>query len=58
VTTVVPSVPNALSNPNLPPEIAKIAAAWDRLPEAVRAGINAMIAAASGDEPASKKNET
>ena len=47
VPTVVPSVPTGTSSPSLPPEIAKIAAAWNHLPEAVRAGITAMIDAAN-----------
>jgi hypothetical protein len=32
----------------LPPEAAKIAAAWPTLPEAIRAGILAMVQAAAG----------
>jgi hypothetical protein len=31
------------------PDLAAVAAAWDRLPEAVRAGIVAMVKAASGN---------
>jgi hypothetical protein len=32
------------------PDLAAVISAWDRLPEAVRAGIVAMVKAASGSE--------
>ena len=39
-------------SPNLPPGLAEIVAAWPELPEAIRAGILAMVkaAAAKGGE--------
>jgi len=50
VPTVVPSNPGAISIAELPPELAKIVAAWNDLPEAVRVGINAMVAAVGGGD--------
>jgi hypothetical protein len=32
----------------LPPDLAVVVAAWDRLPEVVRAGILAMVKASGG----------
>jgi len=32
----------------IPPEVAELAAAWHRLPHAVRAGIVAMVRASGG----------
>jgi hypothetical protein len=43
----VPSASSLVSSPNIPPELAKIAAAWVDLPQAVRAGITAMIEAST-----------
>jgi hypothetical protein len=43
-----PSLPQPYGAPELPPELAEIVNAWDGLPEAVRAGIVAMVKAASG----------
>ena len=34
--------------PSLPDDLAQVAEAWDRLPQAVRAGIMAMVNASSG----------
>jgi hypothetical protein len=44
-------VPSPLqANPYLqfPPDLARVAAAWDRLPEAIKAGILALVQAAGG----------
>lgn len=42
--------PCPTSSPVLPPDLALVVESWDRLPEAVRAGIVAMVRAASGSE--------
>jgi len=36
------------------PDLAAIVAAWSELPEAIRAGIMAMVRAASGSDEASR----
>jgi hypothetical protein len=36
------------NTPEIPPDSAQVLAAWHRLPEAVRAGILAMVKASSG----------
>ena len=51
--SVEPSIPapaHHLPTDNRPtdPELAAVVAAWDQLPEAVRAGIVAMVKAAAG----------
>ena len=46
VPTVVPSPTGAVSGPELPPDLARVVAAWDRLPAAIRAGVLAMVEAA------------
>lgn len=33
---------------NLPPDLAEVVEAWDRLPEAIKAGIVAIVTAARG----------
>ena len=38
--------PPSDNRPDLPPDVARIVAAWPTLPEAIRAGILAMVAAA------------
>jgi hypothetical protein len=45
-----PSLPHLYGTPELIPELAEIVAAWDRLTEAVRAGIVAMVRTASGKD--------
>jgi hypothetical protein len=35
--------------PSLPPELAEVVKAWPNLPEAIRAGILAMVKAATGN---------
>ncbi len=46
------SLPQPYGSPNLPPRLAEIVAAWPELPEAIRAGILAMVkdAVAKGGE--------
>jgi hypothetical protein len=41
-------LPYGASEP--PPELAEVVSAWPTLPEAIRAGILAMVRAASGTE--------
>jgi hypothetical protein len=52
VPNMVPvAVPNpcvATSSPNLPPDLARVVAAWPRLPDAIKAGVLAMVQA-TGD---------
>jgi hypothetical protein len=36
----------------MPPDLAQVFAAWRHLPEAVKAGIVAMVVAAAGRQPA------
>jgi hypothetical protein len=52
VSTVVPSPPGAVSGPDLPPDLGRVVAAWDRLPDAIKAGILALVQAASGGSDA------
>ncbi len=40
----VPSSPE----PQFPPDLARVVAAWDRLPEAIKAGVLALVQAAGG----------
>jgi hypothetical protein len=50
VPTMVPSPPNPAPEPPLPPDLARVVAAWDRLPDAIKAGILAMVQAAGGPD--------
>jgi hypothetical protein len=43
VPTVVPSALGAVSGSALPSDLAHVVAAWDRLPQAVKAGILAIV---------------
>jgi hypothetical protein len=45
VPPVVPSPPNSGSDPHLPADLLEIIAAWNTLPEAVCAGVLAMVRA-------------
>ena len=51
VPAAVPSSPTALSSPDLPPDLARVVAAWPRLPDAIKAGVLAMVPA-TGDASA------
>jgi hypothetical protein len=48
VPTVVPSPNSALSSPEIPTDLAAVAAAWDHLPDAIKAGVLALVQAAGG----------
>jgi len=43
-----PSLPLPFGPSEKPPDLAEVVAAWPELPEAIRAGILAMIRSASG----------
>jgi hypothetical protein len=45
---VSPSDCHSDTVPELPPDVARIAAAWPTLPDAIRTGIMAMVTAAGG----------
>lgn len=45
---LVPYPPGAVSMPAFAPELARVADAWDHLPEAIRAAILALVQAAEG----------
>jgi hypothetical protein len=47
---LVPSQPVAVATPILPPELAGMATAWDNLPDAIKAGILALVKAAGGPD--------
>jgi len=51
VPVLVPSPPNPVSDPGPPADLARVVAAWDRLPDAIKAGILALVNAA-GDSNA------
>jgi hypothetical protein len=44
----VPSPLAAVSGPYIPPDLNVVITAWDRLPEAIKAGILALVHAAGG----------
>ena len=44
----VPTPPGAVSDPPFPPDLARVVAAWGRLPEAIKAGVLALVHAAGG----------
>ena len=48
VPAEVPSRSEAVSSSHFPPDLARVMATWDRLPEAIKAGILALIQAAGG----------
>jgi hypothetical protein len=41
----------AVNTAKMPPDLAQLAAAWQHLPEAVKAGIDAMVTASRGRKP-------
>lgn len=45
VPTVVPCPSGAVSGTSFPPDLSKVVAAWPRLPEAIKAGVLAMVQA-------------
>jgi hypothetical protein len=44
----VPTQSGAVSGPQFPPDLARVVAAWDRLPEAIKAGVLALVQAVGG----------
>ena len=50
VPTVVPCPSGAISGLDFPPDLARVVAAWDRLPEAIKAGVLALVQAAGGSD--------
>jgi hypothetical protein len=48
VPVEVPTPPGAVSGPQFPPDLARVVAAWNRLPEAIKAGVLALVQAAGG----------
>jgi len=46
VPTVVPSPGRIISDPQFPSDLARVVAEWDRLPEAIKAGVLALVQAA------------
>jgi hypothetical protein len=48
---VVPTmVPSDSKDASIPPDLAQVVAAWDKLPKAIKAGVLAMIHAAGGSD--------
>ena len=45
VPTMVPCPPGADFGPDFPPDLARVVAAWDHLPDAIKAGILAFVEA-------------
>ena len=45
---MVPSPPDSHFDPPPPPDLQRVVAAWDGLPEAIKAGILALVQAAGG----------
>ena len=58
VPTVVPSRPSAVPDAELPPDLARVVAAWADLPDAIKAGVLALVHAAAGDRGAQRNSET
>ncbi len=50
VPTMVSRPQGADSGTDLPPDLARVVDAWDRLPEAIKAGILALVQAAGGSD--------
>src|SRR5262249_24217169 len=44
----VPSPPSAAIAQEFPPDLLRVIAAWDRLPEPIKAGVLALVQAAGG----------
>ena len=47
---MVPSPPGADLGPVFPPDLARVASAWDGLPASIKAGILAIVQAAGGSD--------
>jgi hypothetical protein len=48
VPVVVPRSSEDAPHPQFPPDLNQVVAAWDRLPEAIKAGVLAIVHAAGG----------
>jgi len=46
VPAVVPSPPRTAPSSGFPRDLARVVAAWDRLPDAIKAGVLALVQAA------------
>jgi len=46
VPTVVPTPPGAISGKQMPTDLGRVVDAWDRLPDAIKAGVLALVQAA------------
>ena len=55
VPTVVPRPPKGDLSPPTDPDLARLVAAWPRLPNAIKAGIAALVQAAGADDPPASK---
>jgi len=51
VPTVVPSSLGSISIPEVPADLASVLAAWDRLPQAIKVGVLALVQAAGKPNP-------
>jgi hypothetical protein len=49
VPVLVPSVSDGVLGADLSPDLAEVAAAWPDLPEAIKAGVLALVRAAVGN---------
>jgi hypothetical protein len=47
----VPSLSEANSGPSFPTDLAGVVSAWDLLPEAIKAGVLALVRASEGANP-------
>ncbi len=47
VPVLVPSTSDGHSGPDFPPDLARVAAAWEHLPDAIKSAIGTLIDAAS-----------
>jgi hypothetical protein len=58
VPVVVPSPSEAVSGPDFPPDLARVVAAWPDLPQAIKAGVLALVNAAAGGERLAQNERT
>jgi hypothetical protein len=54
VPVLVPSVSDSVSGTDLPPDLADVVAAWPDLPDAIKAGVIALVRAAVREHRAEK----
>jgi hypothetical protein len=43
VPVLVPSLPNAVSGPDFPPDLARVINSWESLPDAIKAAMLALV---------------